>query len=287
MITARNYAAQAMRALDDGIAGIIRTGRANPWSYQNLRNLLDQAVHFAVPDGGIVFGDGLRGILGSKVVMPFDVITVACHFKVASATSKCLLVARDGQDCIEIYAMMANEGSNQQWFPHNGIIILSNSSDLPPVTLKNGEPTLHGEHYIFSEDIYRYEIAQYGEQRTQENHTSATAIHGEVFLELMEALSCRNVSHEPLEEINHRTNARRIKNGKLPLLETRILTIKADPPQKKSNNHPPAADRSGPRQHLRRGHVRRLPSGNIWVRSCVVGDAERGRIEKIYHVAGR
>lgn len=286
MITAKNYAAQALRALDDDIAKIVRAGK-DPWPFQNLRSLLDGAVHFAVPDGGIIFGDDLRGIQDSRLTMPFDVISIACFFQKDSNTSKCLLVARDGHDFIEIYGMFANKASNHQWVPHNGILILSNSADMPPIIWRNGSLGLDGEHYIFSKDLYKYELDEYGEQRTMENHKKAAAVHGEVFLELMEALSCRNVFHEPLEPINPKANARRIKNGKLPLLETRIITIKSEASQRKSGSHTSAADRSGPRQHLRRGHVRRLQSGNIWVRSCVVGDAGRGRIEKMYHVTGR
>jgi hypothetical protein len=40
---------------------------------------------------------------------------------------------------------------------------------------------------------------------------------------------------------------------------------------------------ASPRQHWRRGHVRRLPSGNTtWVSSCVVGDPTNGVIVKDY-----
>ena len=37
-------------------------------------------------------------------------------------------------------------------------------------------------------------------------------------------------------------------------------------------------------QHLRRGHIRRLPGGNIWVNSHLVDDPTKGRIEKQYRV---
>lgn len=38
------------------------------------------------------------------------------------------------------------------------------------------------------------------------------------------------------------------------------------------------------RQHLRREHIRRLSSGNIWVNACVVGDPSKGKINKSYEV---
>jgi hypothetical protein len=43
---------------------------------------------------------------------------------------------------------------------------------------------------------------------------------------------------------------------------------------------------SSPREHLRRGHIRRLPTGSIWVNSCIVNAGSvRGRVDKDYLVA--
>jgi hypothetical protein len=57
--------------------------------------------------------------------------------------------------------------------------------------------------------------------------------------------------------------------------------------------HAESAEASGgnhasPRFHVRRGHVRRLPTGRTtWVKQCTVGDASLGRIEKDYRVRVR
>lgn len=46
-----------------------------------------------------------------------------------------------------------------------------------------------------------------------------------------------------------------------------------------------ASSHASPRQHLRRGHIRRHPTaGNLWVNSCVVGDPSNGVINKSYAV---
>jgi hypothetical protein len=43
----------------------------------------------------------------------------------------------------------------------------------------------------------------------------------------------------------------------------------------------PVVDRSGPREHLRRGHIRRLPDGRkTWVVCCVVGSRALGVVKK-------
>ena len=47
----------------------------------------------------------------------------------------------------------------------------------------------------------------------------------------------------------------------------------------------PVVDRNGPREHLRRGHVRRLPDGRkTWVQACVVGSRALGVVRKSAYV---
>ena len=66
-------------------------------------------------------------------------------------------------------------------------------------------------------------------------------------------------------------------------MKTKCLTIKSHVKSKalaiRTGTH------ESPRQHLRRGHIRRLESGNIWVNACVVGNSEKGVIKKSYNVA--
>lgn len=111
---------------------------------------------------------------------------------------------------------------------------------------------------------------------------AAHDIGGEVriLLELLEALSCKNVviDNAKIPKIGERGAA----NKNLPFYETKCLTIKAT--QKQSTGTRTGTHES-PRQHLRRGHIRRLESGNIWVNACVVGSSEKGVIKKSYNVA--
>ena len=39
-----------------------------------------------------------------------------------------------------------------------------------------------------------------------------------------------------------------------------------------------------PRQHLRRGHIRRLPTKKVWVNSAIIGNSKNGIIQKDYAV---
>jgi hypothetical protein len=104
-------------------------------------------------------------------------------------------------------------------------------------------------------------------------------------LELCEALSCSNVRAETYQHADSGKNARRIRDGKLPIYETKILTVDV-PNTAGKTSRGDIGERTGPREHLRRGHIRRINGGsrNIWVNSCVVGHRELGRIDKTYRV---
>lgn len=101
-------------------------------------------------------------------------------------------------------------------------------------------------------------------------------------LELIEILSCKNVVTQTVDA-PAKLNAKRIRTQKTPFFEYKILVID----QEKASSEPAANPRSShasPRVHLRRGHIRRLPGGNIWINSMVVGSKQAGTILKDYGV---
>ncbi len=103
-------------------------------------------------------------------------------------------------------------------------------------------------------------------------------------LELIEALSCSNVKTERVQQASPTVNTKRQKNGKAPLLDYHVLVL----------DHPTAAtgkpvqligNRASPRQHLRRGHIRRYPEHKVWINAQIIGAAENGVIRKSYDTA--
>lgn len=106
---------------------------------------------------------------------------------------------------------------------------------------------------------------------------------GRSVLELVEALSCNNVAAEVVERVDPAVNARRRRQGKLALYETRVLVVRVGDVAHAIGA--PVGDRNGPREHLRRGHVRRLPDGRkTWVQACVVGSRALGVVRKSAYV---
>lgn len=95
---------------------------------------------------------------------------------------------------------------------------------------------------------------------------------------LMAALSCTNVVKEH-NQPNVALNKKRESRGKHPFSSYYTLKIKTafnKNPGTKTGSH------ASPREHLRRGHIRRLADKTVWVNSCVVGNHELGIIKKDY-----
>lgn len=81
-------------------------------------------------------------------------------------------------------------------------------------------------------------------------------------------------------------NKARKKRGKRPLPPYRCLRIDFHAPSKAAMVE--SGDRTKPRTHLRRGHIRRLPTGRMtWVRPCLVAVENKGVIEKDYALGRR
>jgi hypothetical protein len=100
-------------------------------------------------------------------------------------------------------------------------------------------------------------------------------------LELIEALSCSNVRHEPLPV--RKLNKAAAKRGALPFDEYRVLVVNALGKEATDHHHPAgAATHRSPREHLRRGHIRIYQSGRrIWVNSTLVNAGVGGKISTV------
>lgn len=86
---------------------------------------------------------------------------------------------------------------------------------------------------------------------------------------------------EPAPE---KLNKKREKQGKPPIYEHRIVTL-GRPTQIYGSDGADIGDRSSPRMHWRRGHLRDLPSGKrVPVSPALVGVAENGVISHEYRI---
>lgn len=80
-----------------------------------------------------------------------------------------------------------------------------------------------------------------------------------------------------------KVNAKRIRKGKKPLVEFRLITVTG---KKNDVASMPHSSHASPRQHWRRGHWRFMKKSGkkVWVDPMLVGDEKNGKIIKDYAV---
>lgn len=100
-------------------------------------------------------------------------------------------------------------------------------------------------------------------------------------MEFCLTINCQNVealAFPPPDKVLKK----RMKNGREPLYTYHVLQLRA---ASEGSRHlgEPGAERTSPRQHWRRGHLRRLQSGKVaWVRPAIIGGNELGLVDKTY-----
>ena len=95
--------------------------------------------------------------------------------------------------------------------------------------------------------------------------------------ELCTVLNCKNIRTEKISQ--QRLNKKRVKKGKPPYFDYHVLRV-----EKQGGKHSKSvtkSDRNSPRTHMRRGHIRRLQSGAVWVSNSIVNPGN-GFIDKDY-----
>jgi hypothetical protein len=110
-----------------------------------------------------------------------------------------------------------------------------------------------------------------------------TEIKERIIVNFLCALSCGNaaICDDDLKPSTIKEKLRKDKR-KPPFFSYKVLTINTGATTSKSIGA--SYSHNSPRVHLRRGHIRKLPTKNIWVNACIVGDKSKGIIHKDYSV---
>jgi len=287
MITARNYAAEVEHALDEFKAALLKAKKFQDYdavcSYQSR---IKNCQHFAIPDTGKFLDDNAKGLLDSKIRLPYPVMTIEYFCKDLSNSGidviDCSVYKNDKTVILATekdngFNMVIMSQSNGKWAIHPTGMFVSYDSFRKGFNSDNFYTTSTLPNWA-SENYHKMSEAQIASN-------TAGMIEQAVFpiVELLEALSCKNVYTESLGNFNHKKkNERLIKAGKLPLYETKILVVDSAP--KTIDKTDLGGTHASPRQHLRRGHIRRYATYSIWINNTIVGKASTGKIDKSYEV---
>jgi hypothetical protein len=303
MITAKNYAAQVCFDLGKIVKMFEGATHAevDHTNFKTAINKINKAIHFVVPDGGRILNGGLRGIRNTKLKLPYDSITIEYYFQQSvnnrkdptSCVNKRLIIADQHEDFIRICCVFYVPHNNswtlwpifididEKWDDTDGVEILQLRKDVCDITDSN-LPAIRQRAVgvLLPASFKAVENQSISRQNAIDRLCFYIREEVVVVLELVEALSCKNVSEEIYQKQICKTKN---KKRKIVFHETKMLVINASSGEAK-NYRPGNSTHASPRQHLRRGHIRRLPSGNYWVNSCVVGDPTKGTIDKQYAV---
>lgn len=221
----------------------------------DIMSVINNSQKFILPDNGIIFESRGKTIDKLQLQLPFDCI--ALEFFDFDKCKNVIFATQCGSNCVQMFsAYYVNK--NKEW----------------------------GFSPVFVQIIADFEKFNISFHKLFDN-VELTEIEEKDFfkmmflplIEFLEALSCKNVSIE-----NHASR----KTGKskldaLPFDEYKILCVNVNKTYDSVGNEINETKMyKSPREHLRRGHIRRLQKGNVWVQSTVVNFGIGSRIKKSY-----
>lgn len=267
MITAKNYAAQAMRGLEAYHRYCVdQKYDQDANNVLMIVNVIRDAHHFVIPDGGLLLEAKDFSIVENiPFRLPYPKITIEYYDK----GGKMVIVAIEKEDRIFVYTVIQKANSNG-W-------LMSPFATIYDYKITLGETPK--KILLHAAECLPQQLK--GVNITEEQATDLAMSNTRSLCEFIAALSCTNVGTETHQEA-YRDNAKRISKGKLPIYETKTLTLNVTGGKK--GGAPGGGSSTPKRQHFRRGYIRHLASGNYWVNACIVGRDRNGRIDKDYVV---
>ena len=293
---ALNYLRKAAESLSWKWAGIFK--KEFPLDVSHCALILKTAKEsqkFILPQGGRIFDDNFRG-LPDELRLPFPSIMIEYRastfangivdqlFDNTIPATKRIVVAVQNGVWINIYSIHSSVlnveevWTMQPWFAEISKEFTGKTENPPEMiagminadTVQGVAVDLHPTGTMAD--------AKYGPGwRKNAYYDLMDEINA--VLSLIEALSCSNVSHELLPARHRNKSARR--RGTLPFDDYRVLVIKS---AHEAGRPGVGGAHNSPREHLRRGHIRRLPGKKIWVQSCVVNAGIGAKVSKQYEV---
>ena len=292
-INSLNYLRQATACLLDDLPNL--SGEFPEYAGKALQILSEaaQAKKFVLPKGGRIFDTELRA-LPDEIRLPFPQIVV--EYEAGDATGaaeqvfgksethsvpKRIAYAQEADDgWIDIVVMCGSRDGNWTMLPYVASVQRYDGSfprmAQPEITSKTNAKVVDSLVTVMhklgevADQIDRWELRARVDTMDEVN----------AVLSLVEALSCINVASEALPA--RKANKSAAKRGAIPFDEYHVLKIIPSAGAKSGDEH--GAGRS-PREHLRRGHIRRIADGRrVWVNSCVVSAGSAGTITSEYKI---
>ena len=255
------------------------------------QKLIQKAVKFTLPDGGVLIEDyDLKAISHMAVRLPYPVIVLEYNEpehdgEGGELSTKRILIAEEWKETrdltgapddvitsgIRIWPVSWLDG-RKLWMGYNPVMLLDDKVEdnviITPV--KDASPMVGVKcipQMIMSEMPF---------------HASDYMNEVLALYTFLNALACKNVKIIKTNEAKPRGK----EKDALGFDAYHILTLVVD--RAPGDSTPKGGTHRSPREHLRRGHIRKLNSGGaIWVNSCLVNGGVGGKITKGYRLQKR
>jgi hypothetical protein len=278
-----NYSRQALAALEpqrsqwERVSTNSLAAAAFATAFVTVTELLPRAEKFILPPGGfLLHDDKLKAIADDDLELRLPYPVTALEFADDQSepiefgthrASRRIVLARHVGDDLEVHVVAFAEHKRQWTFS-------------PPVHIPvRGWPQVRADGLVG----ISYKVGNYADDSTV--NALADDMHREcaALMQFLNVLACSNVTTQPVER-RHKLNKNAQRRGAAPFDEYRILVLR-----NATEAHGQSAPREGesrqPREHLRRGHIRRYQSGQrIWINSMVVNAGIGGKVQKDYAI---
>lgn len=240
----------------------LRRSDAPAWAdIQKTMVLVRQSQKFLLPEGGVLFEDlRLAALDGERLSLPFPVIALENAGQPNTPLSKSIVLAAESDGHIQVEHLACRRA--------------------------NGEWNVFGEFWLKREGAVgggTYSIqTRPGKYASREDEYRACALPAQILLNFLNVLQCSNVRTEVLPR--SRTRGAMTRPGALRFDDYHVLTIEV--PSGRCTGEAVGGLHRSPREHLRRGHIRRLQDGRkLWVNATVVNPGIGGKVAKDYRLA--
>lgn len=262
-----NYARQLVKQIlqmvrDESIP--IDLDFAFSWALKTL----PLSTKFQLPDGGLILDDKKFNVLSQceKIGLPYDYLCIEYQrekkSEAAIQSSKAIVLASQNKEAITILSF-AWWDELQIWAPVTYL----------PITIMRDDFISD----MVDESLGRRMVKVYCDVDPKDSMEEVV-----VLLNMLTALSCSNVEQKTIPARLH-TKKRSLEA--IPFDEYRVLVIKKSSESQKNKPESSSFSFTPPREHLRRGHIRRLESGRfVWVNAAVVNPGVGGRLTKNYKI---
>lgn len=258
-------------------AGATWMRAAEPWATRLLK-----APRFLLPDQGYAIPvDEVE--VNTPIRLPYPDTVLEFSFAHLGVRFRSIILASEFRDpdigALAIRVQEFSSGIRGTWNAYHNVCDLL--CDRYPFTSD------HKAAYSRQTDILTGAVLTAGQVR-QENARRGYSYYSPdsplVVLSLIGMLQCNNVGIATIPA-PVKLNAKRLAHGRLPFVEYKILMLTTSKGESLGTTDS-WGHRNSPRQHLRRGHIRRVSSATLtWIPQCLVGNPKKGLIVKDYQVS--